>query len=233
MTLEKDSFEGLMGALNLDPNEFVDYKIHDELNYQQLSLIKTDLEKQLTKLFDLLNNKFKVTMDTALVSADGFPRDDIDVVSIRLIRVKIIRLRNDHRQLLSMIEAKLIDQFNQSPDANSYTDTNTSSTSSEESIYKLLEANIPFARIDQVVDNSPAATAGLQPGDKLVVFDNDIHAGNHNKLVAVVNRVKDNVDKSLTVHVVRPESDHAHELKLTPTNNWHGNGLLGCKLVPL
>lgn len=229
MTLEKDSFEGLMGSLNLDANEFINYKIHEDLNYQQLSLIKSDIETQLTKLFDLMTNSFNVTMDTPLLTNDGYPRDDIDLVSIRLIRVKIIRLRNDHTKILSMIEQKLIDQFN-NPTTN--TDPQSHDDDGPESINKLLEAKIPFARVEEIIDQSPASQAGLNPGDKIIVFDNNIHVGNHNRLTAVVNRVKDNIDQPLTVHITRGDTNIS-AITLTPTKNWNGNGLLGCKIIPL
>lgn len=167
-------------------------------------------------------------MDTSLLTNDGFPRDDIDVVSIRLIRVKIIRLRNDHSKLLSLLEAKLIDQFNNTT-ANQA--NNTVVYNEQESIHKLLEANISFAQVTEIVEQSPASSAGLQIGDKIVLFDKNIHAGNHNKLVAVINRVKDSIDKPLMVHINR--NGDINSLELIPTNNWPGNGVLGCKIVPL
>ncbi|EGV61392.1 putative 26S proteasome regulatory subunit [Yamadazyma tenuis] len=219
MTLEKDSFEGLMSSLNLDSDKFTTYKVHDDLNYQQLSLIKKELENQLSALFDILATNFAAEMSTPLVTPDGFPRDDIDVVGIRLVRVRIIRLRNDHKRVLAMIESKLQDQFK------------AVDSSAIEQKTSTIQSSVPFAVIEDVLENSPADRAGLQKRDRIVVFGGDIHAGNHNKLASVVARVQTSIDTPVDVRVLRAES--VVELQLVPSNSWNGRGLLGCKIVPL
>lgn len=210
MTMDNTSeFHGLMASLNLD---ITNYDIHQDLNYSQLAIVKDNIESQLSQLFDVLTRKYHADMNTSLLTADGFPREDIDVVSIRLIRVNIIRLRNDHKYLLTLLEAKLIEQFqNAEPETVEYT--------------------IPFAVIDEVIANSPAEASGMHKGDKIVTFDKSIHAGNHNKLSAVVRRVQTNIDMPLKVEVIRNGSKV--ELELTPTNQWEGKGALGCKIVPI
>lgn len=224
MTLEKNnnshSFERLMSSLNIN-EEFPSYKLDEELNYHQLSLIKKQIELQLNTLFDLLQNQFKTDMDTPL-TIDGFPRSDIDVVSVRLIRVEIIRLRNDHKYLLSLIETSLINKFKHTSD-NTHDITNNNS-------FKEIDSAIPFAIIDEVIIDSPAHKAGLQKADKIVVFDKDIHAGNHNKLINLVSRVGAKVDQTIQIKVLR---DSPVTLELKPTNNWGGRGLLGCKILPI
>lgn len=222
MTIEKDSFEGLMKSLNINVSQFQTYKIHPELNYNQLSIIKDDVENQLHLLFDLLQNKYGFDMEMPLLTSDGFPRGDVDVVSIRLIRVKIIRLRNDHRYLLSLLESKLIEQF-QSPQQN----LPTTIQDSEEKV----ESNIPFAIVEEVISGSPAELAGIKLGDKIVVFDNTIHAGNHDKLTKVISRVQSNIDKTISIDILRQQN--IEQINLTPTNNWPGRGVLGCKILPI
>ncbi|KAI5951668.1 NAS2 [Candida jiufengensis] len=106
-------FQGLMKSLNLDPNQ---YKVYDKSEFphktfQELSQIKTNIESQLKNLFDLLKYQHNVDMDSPLVTKDGFPRSDIDVVSIRLIRTHIIRLKNDYKNLLEVLESKMEEEF--------------------------------------------------------------------------------------------------------------------------
>ncbi|CAH6721801.1 probable 26S proteasome regulatory subunit p27 [[Candida] jaroonii] len=213
MTLEKQSFEGLMSSLNLE--EFPTYEIHNELNYNQLSIIKNNLEIQLTRLFEILQD-FKCDMETPLI-INGFPRDDIDVVSVRLIRVKIIRLRNDHKYLLSLIEEKLINQFNNPDDM-------------EPSKVVEIDSDIPFAIIDEVIDQSPSHKAGLKKGDKIVKFDKDINAMNNDKLMKLVHRVKTKVNEAIEIDILRNERII---VELVPTDQWDGKGLLGCKILPI
>ncbi len=47
-------------------------------------------------------------MDTPLLDPQGFPRADVDVVSVRQARVKIIELRNDYKLVMDRIGAALV-----------------------------------------------------------------------------------------------------------------------------
>lgn len=46
-------------------------------------------------------------MKGALVDNEGFPRADIDIYSVRVARQKVLRLQNDHKALMKMLELKL------------------------------------------------------------------------------------------------------------------------------
>ena len=85
------SFQGLMRSLNLDSEQFKEYDDIDfeSLNFIQLSHVKDEIENQLNILFDLLRHKYNADMDTPLVTPDGFPRSDLDVVTIRLLRIRL------------------------------------------------------------------------------------------------------------------------------------------------
>ncbi|KAK6201385.1 uncharacterized protein RJT21DRAFT_34925 [Scheffersomyces amazonensis] len=227
--LSDDSFRGLMRNLNLDESQFKDYDTnYSQLSLEKLSEIKQSIESQLSLLFDLLKHKYNADMDTKLLTSDGFPRSDIDVVSIRLIRVKIIRLRNDDKALLKVLDKKLIEHFENIRDVqateSSQTDTSTNTSSS-------LSYTVPFATIREIAPNGPANTAGLVEGDQIVLFDQSIHAANHNKLSNVVSSVRNGIGKSIEVQILR--NNVPLTLHLKPTNNWGGQGLLGCRLVPL
>ena len=81
-------------------------------------------------------------MQTPLLSSDGFPRSDIDVVEVRTTRVKIIKLKNDLRSVMEEISSRLLSQFQ----TNAFCKTLEISQ----------EKPVPFAIITEVVSNSPA-----------------------------------------------------------------------------
>lgn len=60
---------------------------------------KEAMEEEMEGHFGLLG-MHGVTLSTPLVDSEGFPRADIDVHAIRIARTALIRLRNDHRQLM-------------------------------------------------------------------------------------------------------------------------------------
>lgn len=219
-----DSFHGLMKGLNLD-SQFGAYETEfTALDFPALSALKVDLEAQLGILFNLLHNKYGVDMQTPLV-CDGFPRSDIDVVSVRLIRVKIIRVRNDHKRVLLELEQKMIAHFQLQRAGGDNTMMLDVVQVAEMPIS--LPTNVPFALIQEVASGSPAEASGLRNNDKLVRFG-DVTATNHNRLQAIPSRVKANVP--VAVEVVR--DDEMVELTLTP-RVWAGRGVLGCRLVPI
>lgn len=231
------SFNGLMKNLNLDADQFKDYDVASfpQLNFLQLSAIKTEIESQLTILFDLLRQKYNADMDTKLVTVDGFPRSDIDVVSIRLIRVRIIRLRNDDKRVIQLLEEKMIEEFANRKDTipeeeESVSEGNTQSSLDSRS-RQIQQYTIPFAQVSQIVPNGPADRCGLKEGDQVILFDEDIHAANNRKLAELVIRVRSKADQNIHVDIKR--GDERIDLVLKPTDKWEGQGLLGCRLVPI
>ncbi|EAZ63781.1 putative 26S proteasome regulatory subunit [Scheffersomyces stipitis CBS 6054] len=216
--ISDDSLQGLLKALNLDTLK--SYRTDfDQLDFQTLSQVKQEVESQLSVLFDVLRNKYRADMDTPLVTHDGFPRNDVDVVSIRLIRVKVIRLRNDNKTIIGLLEDKMIQEF-----ASRQQNEPESSSQSEQFV-------VPFALVKDVANQGPAYIAGLRDDDKVIVFDEDIHAANHNKLANVVTRVRNSINRGIPVEVFRGEE--RLQLILQPTMNWGGQGVLGCRFIPL
>ncbi|XP_037073302.1 uncharacterized protein LOC119094339 [Pollicipes pollicipes] len=67
---------------------------------------KTHLEEQISQMGNVLSTQ-RVGMDEPLVDADDYPRADIDVYSVRHARSQLRRLQNDHRALMTRIEAGL------------------------------------------------------------------------------------------------------------------------------
>lgn len=222
MTIENkdNAFSGIMKDLNLD---ILDYN-HSELaklNYKRLAEVKQEVELQLTSLFDTLKYRCNCDMELLLV-VDGFPRSDIDVLAVRLIRTKIIRLRNDHKFVLQLIEEQLMKELQAGANINPVAATETTRVTPQRII--------PFALVKSVAENSPAERSGLQENDKIILFGGDVHAGNHCKLGAVGSKVKDNVGQEIVVEVLRGQNKQS--LVLVPTTDWPGQGLLGCHIVP-
>ncbi|XP_025197870.1 26S proteasome non-ATPase regulatory subunit 9 [Melanaphis sacchari] len=71
---------------------------------------KEKLEQQLKSLGEVLESH-GVGMSESLVDDQDFPRNDIDVYQIRLIRNRIICTRNDLKALMDRIEKSLNDYF--------------------------------------------------------------------------------------------------------------------------
>ena len=114
------------------------------------------------------------------------------------------------------------------------TTTNPSSTSSIPSrpIQTILEP--PFAKVNSVSENSPAATAGLKAGDQIRNFGYVNHE-NHNGLRRVAECVQGNEGHEVLVKISRPGLAGARQelsLRLVP-KKWEGTGLLGCHVLPL
>lgn len=79
------------------------------LTFQELSTYRTQIDNDLSILFNYLQSNLHFDMDTPLISPDGYPRSDIDVVQVRLCRVKIIKLKNDYK----WIGEELLEKMNQ------------------------------------------------------------------------------------------------------------------------
>ena len=128
-------------------------------------------------------------------------------------------LKNDLKSVLELLEKKLQQQF-----------SNQERQPAPVTAAPNVEQLVPFALVTEIADESPAEKAGLQLQDKIVYFD-DIYAANHNRLQAIAGRLKQRQDQKVRVLVLR-DGKKVH-LELVPSDNWLGNGLLGCRLVPL
>ncbi|KAF2115107.1 hypothetical protein BDV96DRAFT_493889 [Lophiotrema nucula] len=205
----------------------------DQLSLQELISEKDRLETELKALGQVLDSH-GVTMNTTLTTFDGFPRADIDVAQIRTTRARIIRLKNDYKDLMKRIEEGLHEhharlqeqaQSNTAPSSQGPVANNSAAA---------LEA--PFAKVNSVVSGSPADTAGLKVGDSITKFG-WVDWTNHDKLSRVAEAVSQNEGIPITVKVLRSSASggpaEPAQMQLTPRRNWGGRGLLGCHLLPL
>ncbi|KAF1943574.1 hypothetical protein EJ02DRAFT_400316 [Clathrospora elynae] len=204
----------------------------EQLSLQELMTEKDRVETELKALGQVLDSH-GVHMNTGLTTFDGFPRSDIDVAQIRTTRARIIRLKNDYKDLMSRIEkglhehhARLAEQANNPAASQALAELSAPHTA--------LEA--PFAKVNSVVDGSPAATAGLRTGDTITKFG-WVDWTNHERLARVAEAVAQNEGIPITVKALRPNASggpaETVQMQLTPRRNWGGRGLLGCHLLPL
>lgn len=187
-----------------------------ELPLDQVFQLKSQVEQELSRFFDLLSES-NVDMDTQLITPEGFPRSDIDVLQVRLIRRSVNMLRNDLSKIIERSNSLMAKHFEKLEVKNHVVTQHGAP----------IESRIPFALVTEVFDSSPSHRGGIQNNDKIIRFGN-IHAGNHRKLTAVGNLVRQNEGTEIPMKVLRDGS--IVDLALTPLTGWGGRGSLGCKL---
>ncbi|OCK84865.1 26S proteasome non-ATPase regulatory subunit 9 [Lepidopterella palustris CBS 459.81] len=209
----------------------------DQLSLMELIAEKERVEAEMQALASVLESH-GVNMNTTLTTFDGFPRNDIDVAQIRTTRARIIRLRNDFKDLMSRIEVGLHKHHAAMAEAaqnNTPVPENIAGVAATgSSAGPALEA--PFAKVNSVMPGSPAESAGLQVGDNITKFG-AVDWTNHEKLSKVAEVVSQNEGLPIVVKALRPRSAGGRpeqvQMQLTPRRNWGGRGLLGCHLLPV
>ncbi|KAK3900287.1 ras family-domain-containing protein [Staphylotrichum tortipilum] len=153
---------------------------------------------------------------------------------LRTTRARIIHLRNDWKDLMALIEKRLHEHFAglEDDDAAATVEATPSATDAaailRDSVPETLDQ--PFAKVNTVVDNSPAATAGLNPGDLIRNFGY-VNLENNDGLKKVAECVQGNEGVSRSSGGgARPQE---LRLTLTPRRDWGGRGTLGCHILPL
>lgn len=189
---------------------------------------KTKMEDELRALSNILD-LHGVDMNTPLLTPGGFPRADIDVPQIRTTRARIIHLRNDYKNLMVLVEKRVHEHFANIEDSDNENTGETAKTSStQDSILGVPPT--PFAKVNSVMENSPAAQAGLRVGDLIRTFGY-VNLSNHDSLRKVGECVQGNEGQTISVNVSR--SGEEIELRLIPQRNWGGRGTLGCHILPI
>ncbi|KAI8945190.1 hypothetical protein F4801DRAFT_569210 [Xylaria longipes] len=206
-----------------------------QLSFAELQQKKDNMEAELKALGGVLDSH-GVNMETPLITRDGFPRADIDVAQIRTTRSRIIHLKNDYKDLMNAIEKHLHEHFASLQDIGDVV-SNPNPTNQAmmmgDSIPETLE--VPFAKVNNVVADSPAEAAGLKAGDEIRNFGY-VNKSNHDGLRKVGECVQGNEGRRVLVKIARrTDSGTRQELQLylTPRRNWGGRGLLGCHILPI
>ncbi|CAM1507065.1 Fc.00g067060.m01.CDS01 [Cosmosporella sp. VM-42] len=203
------------------------------LSFAELQRKKDDVEAELKALGGVLDSH-GVDMETPLLTSDGFPRADIDVAQIRTTRARIIRLRNDYKELMARIEKFLHEHFASLDDESEPVPTSSSGLPVlPDSQPTTLDQ--PFAKVNTVAAGGPAEQAGLKPGDEIRNFGY-VNRANHDNLKKVAECVQGNEGSNIFIRVSRTTGVAQQEelrLTLTPRKDWGGRGMLGCHILPL
>ncbi|KFZ11921.1 hypothetical protein V501_04497 [Pseudogymnoascus sp. VKM F-4519 (FW-2642)] len=209
------------------------------LTLSELQLKKESMEAELRALGGVLESH-GVDMNTNLMTPDGFPRADLDVAQIRTTRSRIIYLKNDYKALMEVIEKAVHAHF-EFLQANPLPESDEQKPATTNGVHTLEAARsrppvleTPFARVNSVVENSPAEAAGLKAGDLIRNFGY-VNRENNDGLRRVAECVQGNEGRDVLVKVSRGFGAERQELNLTlvPRKDWGGRGLLGCHIVPL
>lgn len=212
------------------------------LSFAELQRSKDNVEAELRALSGVLDSH-GVDMHTSLLTPDGFPRADIDVAQIRTARARIIHLRNDYKDLMARIEKHIHEHFASLAEGAADAEIAPASSSADAASrdepalrdYVPERLGDPFAKINTVAPGSPAASAGLQPGDLIRNFGY-VDAANHDQLKKVAECVQASAGQNVIVKISRPiaaPSQRELQLTLVPRQGWGGRGLLGCHILPL
>ncbi|KAL1950329.1 hypothetical protein VTO73DRAFT_5453 [Trametes versicolor] len=193
-------------------------------NVRSLMARKDAIEAEMEAQLSVLQSN-SVTMDTPLVDSEGFPLADVDIWAVRHARVRIIELRNDLKALMDKIMLALQTVYDPSaqsqPAPAAETTTDHASNGSPQ----------PFARVDGVAPDSPAASAGLLREDLVISFGPLTKSSfGTSSLQPLAELVAAQENQEVIIEVLR--SDHRVRLTFIPRRGWGGRGLLGCYLVP-
>lgn len=223
--MEEAGFRGLMSSLNIDDARLAPYDVEAEgLLLNGLVRLKAVIEDQLSLLGNMLD-ALSADMETPL-TIDGFPRSDIDVVGIRLVRIRIIRGQNDLKEVMRRLGQEMEKVFasgnGQVPQIKGV------SVPRESKQVKAPSEPKPFAIATQVHPQGPAYTDGIRDQDMIVSVDGEIDASNQQQLGALARHVRNHENLPIRVSVVRGGT--VAEIVVTP-RTWSGPGIMGCRFV--
>ncbi|XP_785837.1 26S proteasome non-ATPase regulatory subunit 9 [Strongylocentrotus purpuratus] len=191
---------------------------------QNLIAKKDEMEAEIKALFEVLESQSGVGMTGPLIDEEGYPRNDIDVYSVRTARHEIICLQNDHKALMVEIEQALHTLHGierQQREQGTYNPIANGSSNGA--------ASIPFAKVDLVSQGSPAEKAGVCVGDRITEFGS-VTSANFKSIRDIAPVVQHSQGKAVRIVVLREEDKVV--ISLTP-QTWSGRGLLGCNIIPI
>eukprot|EP01134_Creolimax_fragrantissima_P003134 CFRG3134T1 len=201
---------------------------------------KDEAEEELKDLYEALRSH-GVGMSESLVDSEGFPRADLEIHQIRILRNTIAHKTTDNKQLTSCLEKAIHElhaEASQSSHRTNRTEALTTTTTSasilvpasqpEEAVADISSLK-PFLNVSSVIESSPAWSAGIEKGDGILMLGS-ANAENFQGLQDIADLVNDCENRNVHVAVVRGEE--RLRLNLIP-KKWSGRGLLGCHIVPV
>ena len=172
-----------------------------------------------------------------LIDAEGFPRSDIDVHAVLEKRNRLAIINTDHKRLMEEIELLLgklhsdlppfVGSSSSSSRVGGINGVSTISMSSS----MARPSQRPFAKIDEILEGSPAQLATLEDGDLLYEFGKVKHQMGIDAIQQLPDFVRLNLNKSIKLRISRPPNKEIFEVEITP-KSWGGRGVLGCHFSP-
>ncbi len=108
--MEEEELSKLLANVKIDPSLTSRISQIDSFKLSELMVLKTDIETQLEAYFSVLEQQ-GIGMDSALVTPDGYPRSDVDVLQVTMIRKNVNMLKNDLNHLLQRSHVLLNQHF--------------------------------------------------------------------------------------------------------------------------
>ncbi|KAK9055166.1 hypothetical protein SSX86_026248 [Deinandra increscens subsp. villosa] len=210
-------------------------------------MVATDLKSEVKKLMDkrsALEVEMNVIIERLcqpggpglsgnLVDSEGFPRSDIDIPVVRADRQRLAGLRNDYKDVTEKISQniELLHSSRLPPKSSAAMNSGDSAGSNSQGVVdvsssmSVMDVNVsrPFAMVDEISEESPAAEDGLQLGDQIVKFG-EVEYGD-NLLPKLASEAQMNRGRPVPMLVMRQGT--LINLTVTP-RTWRGRGLLGC-----
>ncbi|KAL7068993.1 hypothetical protein ACR3K2_05260 [Cryptosporidium serpentis] len=201
---------------------------------EELIKQKEYIEEEVKKLTEFLNSfGSDVGIKGSLVDSEGFPRADVDLYGIRSARNRLAILNTDYSEVMKKIETKLIELHSQSK-------INVPHPSKKQSCEDLGKL-IPFARVDDIKEASPAYESGLRVGDLILKFGSlYVKEGSTEQQINttfedIPTKVVESLSKILHIIVSRPKDSSDLNKKVinieVAPKKWSGSGYLGCHIV--
>ncbi|RYG98538.1 hypothetical protein EON65_51320 [archaeon] len=147
-----------------------------------------------------------------LVDAEDFPRNDIDIYNVKRKRLRLSGINFEHKEMMKQIEA-LVHQMH-SLESDSATpsqvegaiNNNQAKQAGPGTVFTTAEVLLqrPIAKLDEILEGSPAAEAGIHDGDFLMKFGN-ITSVAADALPSIAKLVGVSVSKPIAIIVKRGE----------------------------
>lgn len=202
------------------------------------------LEKNISDAMALLDTT-PVGLHGPLVDDEGFPRNDVDLYAVRSARNTVVTGRNDLREVEERLHELLCELHTATADAarrqmeeddalRAQRRREVEALQRRQQQVSSMRQRQPFLSVEAVADGSPAAVAGVQPGDDVVALGPvDTVAFQHLGLSGLSAEVTAHEGMMMPLWVLRGvERKEAVELPLVP-QKWRGDGLIGCQLKPV
>ena len=172
-------------------------------------------------------------LKTSFIDAEGFPRGDIDIMMVKNKRRRLAEINTDHKEIMKRIEVAMTELHAKLPEVTSGTSSATPVNDKVETNndYVINSNSVPIAKLDEILPESPAATAGIEENDLLLSFGG-ITSNTESCMAAVAQLVGQHVNQTISITVMRGKSKEIVQLQLVP-KPWGGRGLLGCHLSPI